>query len=146
MLGQQGLHQNLEAQHRFGTATSLLSQFVPRQHFFGWRIASVYEESIHVRSPEQCANELRRIHLCARCEYCLLVRLAAEEAGEHADQAPVEGCAGDVIARHPWVCGLREGSPPADGIFKALGTQDAVAVVVHHGDVPEVHSLGAEHQ
>jgi hypothetical protein len=51
-----------------------------------------------------------------------------------------------VLARHTGVCGLREGPPEAYEVVEALGTQNAVAVVVHHGHVPEIYGLGAEHQ
>jgi hypothetical protein len=51
-----------------------------------------------------------------------------------------------VLARHTGVCRLREGSPPAHDIIEALGTQDTVAVIVYHGDMPEINGLGAVHQ
>src|SRR3712207_4365839 len=62
-------------------------------------------------------------------------------SGERGGQAPVEGGGGDVMPRHPWVRGLGEGAAPAFQVVEVLETQDAVAVVVHHGHVPEVYGI-----
>jgi hypothetical protein len=58
----------------------------------------------------------------------------------------VEGGGGDVVSRHPKVSRLGERSAPARGAVEALGAQDAVAVIVHHGHVPEVYGFAAHHQ
>ena len=137
MRDDQLLHQHLDAQHRERTASGESPQVYIRDHLVRWRIALVDEERLDPGRSQQVSDQRVIVAPAASIEHRVLARRAIKERRHLADQAAVQQRRSYVLTLHTRIMRLGESFAPR-GDPHWLPTQDAVAMVVHKGDVCQV--------